>query len=375
MDLTPLMKPRSVAVVGASQRVNRATRVITNLQKFGYAGRVFPINAKYTEVLGLPCYPDLASLPEPADVVVVAIPAPDVPAVLTDAAARGVRGAVVLSSGFGEAGPSGRARQEALERLAAERGLLICGPNCYGVFNVALGSATFSADFTETPARRRRGARLAERRVQPRDRRAPDAAARRRALVHRVVRQPGRCGRRGLRRVPRGRRGHAGDRRVRGGIPAPGKAARHRGAGAGTEEADRGPEGRPLGERAPGDARPHGVARGHAGDHRGAPAAARHRAGDEPERDARHGDAAGRRAARDAPALAHGGGERARRRVWSRGRCRGSRGGRAAAALVRDRRGDRELHAGLREPAQPRSTAPAPCTRTRRSSRASWTAC
>lgn len=151
MDLTPLMKPRSVAVVGASQRVNRATRVITNLQKFGYAGRVFPINAKYSEVLGLPCYPDLAALPEPADVVVVAIPAADVPAVLTDAAARGVRGAVVLSSGFGEAGVSGRARQETLERLAAERSLLICGPNCYGVYNIALGSATFSADFAETP--------------------------------------------------------------------------------------------------------------------------------------------------------------------------------------------------------------------------------
>jgi acetyltransferase len=151
MDLTPLMKPRSVAVVGASQRVNRATRVITNLQRFGYAGRVFPINAKYTEVLGLPCYPDLAALPEPADVVVVAIPAADVPGVLSDAAARGVRGAVVLSSGFGEAGGSGRARQEALERLASERGLMICGPNCYGVFNIALGSATFSADFTEAP--------------------------------------------------------------------------------------------------------------------------------------------------------------------------------------------------------------------------------
>jgi acetyltransferase len=151
MDLTPLMKPRSVAVVGASQRVNRATRVITNLQAFGYAGRVFPINAKYTDVLGLPCYPDLASLPEPPDVVVVAIPAAEVPAVLADAAARGVRGAVVLSSGFGEAGPAGRARQDALERLAAERGLPICGPNCYGVFNVALGSATFSADFTAVP--------------------------------------------------------------------------------------------------------------------------------------------------------------------------------------------------------------------------------
>jgi acetyltransferase len=151
MDLTPLMKPRSVAVVGASQRVNRATRVITNLKTFGYAGRVFPVNAKYTEVLGLPCYPDLGALPELPDVVVVAIPGADVPAVLADAAARGVRGAVVLSSGFGEAGAAGRARQEALERLAAERGLAICGPNCYGVFNVALGSATFSADFTQAP--------------------------------------------------------------------------------------------------------------------------------------------------------------------------------------------------------------------------------
>ena len=66
MDLTPLMKPKSVAVVGASQRVNRATRVIVNLQRFGYAGRVFPINAKYTEILGLPCYPDLASIRDAA---------------------------------------------------------------------------------------------------------------------------------------------------------------------------------------------------------------------------------------------------------------------------------------------------------------------
>jgi acetyltransferase len=145
------MKPGRVAVVGASQRLNRATRVIANLQRFGFTGRVFPINAKYTEILGLPCYPDLASTPEPADTVVVAIPAADVPAVLADAVARGVRGAVVLSSGFGEAGPNGRARQAALERLAVEHGLLICGPNCFGVFNVRLGCATFSADFTEAP--------------------------------------------------------------------------------------------------------------------------------------------------------------------------------------------------------------------------------
>jgi len=151
MDLAPLMSPKSIAVVGASQRMNRGTRVIANLQRFGYPGRVFPINAKYTEILGLPCYPSLGATPEPAETVVVAIPAADVPGVLIDAAARGVRGAVVLSSGFAEAGAVGRHRQAALERLAAEHGLLICGPNCYGVFNIRLGSATFSAEFGEPP--------------------------------------------------------------------------------------------------------------------------------------------------------------------------------------------------------------------------------
>jgi len=151
MDLTPLMKPKSIGVIGASQRIGRATRVIVNLQRFGYAGRIFPINPKYPEILGLPCYPDLASTPEVPDAVVVAIPGADVPALLATAVERGVRGAVVLASGFAEAGPAGRARQAELERLAAERGLLICGPNCYGVFNVRTGSAMFSADFIGQP--------------------------------------------------------------------------------------------------------------------------------------------------------------------------------------------------------------------------------
>jgi acetyltransferase len=149
MDLTPLMKPKSIAVVGASQRMNRGTRVIANLQRFGYDGRIFPINPRYAEILGLPCYPDLASTPEPAETVVVAIPAEQVPALLSAAADRGVRGAIILSSGFAEAGPPGQERQAALERLAAEGGLLICGPNCYGVFNIRLGSATYSADLLE----------------------------------------------------------------------------------------------------------------------------------------------------------------------------------------------------------------------------------
>ena len=143
------MKPRSIAIIGASQRMSRATRVVRNLQSFGYRGRIFPINPKYDEVLGLPCFPDLASTPEPAESVVVGIPAEQVPSVLDAAVDSGVRAAVVLSSGFAEAGPPGQARQAQLERLSADRGLLICGPNCYGVFNLRLGAATFSADLAE----------------------------------------------------------------------------------------------------------------------------------------------------------------------------------------------------------------------------------
>jgi acetate---CoA ligase (ADP-forming) len=153
-DLAPLMKPRSIAIIGASQRMSRATRVVRNLQSFGYRGGIFPINPKYDEVLGLRCFPDLASTPEPAESVVVAIPAEQVPPVLSAAVDSGVRAAVVLSSGFGEAGPAGQTRQAALERLAAERGLLVCGPNCYGVYNIRLGAAAFSADFAEVRAGR-----------------------------------------------------------------------------------------------------------------------------------------------------------------------------------------------------------------------------
>jgi acyl-CoA synthetase (NDP forming) len=149
MNLAPLMKPASIAVVGASQRMTRATRVVANLQRFGYAGTIYPINPRYLEVLGLRCYPDLASTPAPADSVVVAIPAEQVPEVLRAAVAAGVRAAVILSSGFAEAGAEGKARQAELERLAAEHGLLICGPNCYGVFNIRLGASTFSADMAE----------------------------------------------------------------------------------------------------------------------------------------------------------------------------------------------------------------------------------
>ena len=143
MDLTPLMRPRSIAVVGASQREVRANRVIRTLQAVGYGGEIHPINPNYTEVLGLRCLPDLASTPEPVDCAVVAIPAERVPAVLTAAADAGVKSAIVLASGFGESGEAGMAMEHELEQLSRDRGLVICGPNCFGILNVAEQIAPF----------------------------------------------------------------------------------------------------------------------------------------------------------------------------------------------------------------------------------------
>ena len=143
-DLTPLIAPKSVAIVGASQRgadanlarEPRGNRVIRNLRNFGFTGRIVTVNPKYSEIMGYPCYPDVGSIPEPVDCIVSAVPNRHVPDLLESAANAGVRAAVVFAAGFGEIGGEGKVRQARLETLSKERGFLICGPNCYGVLNV-----------------------------------------------------------------------------------------------------------------------------------------------------------------------------------------------------------------------------------------------
>src|SRR5262249_13702344 len=150
-DLAPLMRPKSVAVIGASQRPPaagsarepRGNRVIRNLRNFGYSGRIVAVNPKYSEVMDCPCYPDLASIPEPPDCVVLAVPNRHVPDLLESAAEAGVRAGVVFAAGFAEIGVEGKQRQARLEALSKERDFLICGPNCYGMLNV-LGKAQLS---------------------------------------------------------------------------------------------------------------------------------------------------------------------------------------------------------------------------------------
>lgn len=144
-DLSPLLNPNAIAVVGASERHGSAGRlVLENLRHLAYGGAVYAVHPRYDDVLGFPCFPDLGSLPGPVESVAVLLGADKVLPTLELVAEIGARAAWVLASGFGEAGPEGKARQAELERFSDETGLLVCGPNCIGVANLVDKVATYS---------------------------------------------------------------------------------------------------------------------------------------------------------------------------------------------------------------------------------------
>jgi acyl-CoA synthetase (NDP forming) len=132
--------PRSVAVIGASQDLSSISgQPIAHLKAKGYAGQIFPVNPRYQEVAGLVCYPDLASLPAAPDVAVVAVAAKRVPDTLAELGKKGCRFAVILSSGFAEAGEEGAQAQRKLAEIARAYDMAVIGPNCQGYMNVSDG--------------------------------------------------------------------------------------------------------------------------------------------------------------------------------------------------------------------------------------------
>ncbi|MGC2523504.1 MAG: CoA-binding protein, partial [Stellaceae bacterium] len=109
-DLRPLIAPESIAVIGASADTHTLRGRLTHaLIGHGYVGRVYPVTRSQSEVLGLRAYASVGDLPEPADLAVIVVPAAIVPQTLAECGARGIRAAVVISSGFGE--ESGAAAQ------------------------------------------------------------------------------------------------------------------------------------------------------------------------------------------------------------------------------------------------------------------------
>lgn len=131
-----LMTPHSVAVVGASRAEHSVGQtVLRNLLGGDFSGPVYPVHPTAKAVAGVRAYESVLDIPDEIDLAVVAVRANAVHEVVEQCANKGVHGLVVVSSGFGEAGPEGRARQEELVRLARAWGMRVVGPNCLGIAN------------------------------------------------------------------------------------------------------------------------------------------------------------------------------------------------------------------------------------------------
>ncbi|MGP8078627.1 MAG: acetate--CoA ligase family protein [Thermoplasmata archaeon] len=147
-DLEELFHPKSVAVVGASNRPGKVgTALFRNILTAGFQGVAYPVNPAWKSVSGVRCYPDIASLPESPDLGVVIVPAAMVADTVEELGRTGTRGVIVISAGFREVGPTGAALEADLVRRAAKYRMSIVGPNCFGAFTtdptVSL-NATFS---------------------------------------------------------------------------------------------------------------------------------------------------------------------------------------------------------------------------------------
>jgi acetate---CoA ligase (ADP-forming) len=144
-----LLQPRSVAIVGASDRTGVGQRVVANLRALDFAGELFLINPNRSVVAGLPAYPSLAELPAVPDLVVAAVNREATVREVAEASRLGCRAAVVLAAGFGEAGERGRELDSELRGVASEIALL--GPNCLGFVNLIDGVAAYSGPLMEPP--------------------------------------------------------------------------------------------------------------------------------------------------------------------------------------------------------------------------------
>ena len=148
-----LLRAKSVAIVGASQKGAWPQGIYRNLKGAKFPGGVYLINPNYNELFGDKCYPNLAALPEVPDELLVLIPTRAVLGVLDEAATLGTKAATIYTAGFGEGDDEkGKERAQAMKDLCERTGMVICGPNCMGSYSVGEGLWTFP---TATPLLRK----------------------------------------------------------------------------------------------------------------------------------------------------------------------------------------------------------------------------
>ncbi len=142
-DLAPFFSPTGVAIVGASTNPRKLSHgILKNMTLYGYQGGIYPINPKADEILGLKSYPDVASVPDPVELAVIALPAPMTPDVLKACGERGIKAVVIISGGFREVGGSGLALEQECLEIAESHQMRLIGPNCVGTLDLYTGLNT-----------------------------------------------------------------------------------------------------------------------------------------------------------------------------------------------------------------------------------------
>jgi acyl-CoA synthetase (NDP forming) len=145
--LEVMVHAKSIAVVGATRpRAGGFSGMFANVTSFGFPGRLYPINPKTKEIGGYKAFPNLVSLPEPVDLVIISVPAPMVPEALKDCIASGNKNVHIFTSGFKETGEEeGNRLQAEIEKIAREGGLRVLGPNCMGIYSPESRIVTWNA--------------------------------------------------------------------------------------------------------------------------------------------------------------------------------------------------------------------------------------
>src|SRR5512145_160316 len=148
--LNPLFAPKSVAVFGASDRPDSVGQIVfQNMLQGGFKGELYPINPKSPEIQGRRAYASIADIGKPVELVVIATPPQTVPGIIEDCGIHGVKAAVIITAGFGEAGHEGEALERQLLETARRYNIRLIGPNCLGIMRPSIG---LNATFNKGPA-------------------------------------------------------------------------------------------------------------------------------------------------------------------------------------------------------------------------------
>ncbi|MCP4259740.1 MAG: CoA-binding protein [Planctomycetes bacterium] len=138
MSFENFFNPKSVAIVGASRQKNKVGyEILANMMEADYKGQIYPVNPKADDIEGLKCYPDLESIKQVPELVIIIVPARFVPSIMQQCAKIGTRAVIIITAGFKEVGEDGRELEQQIIQIAGQAGIRVIGPNCLGLISPA----------------------------------------------------------------------------------------------------------------------------------------------------------------------------------------------------------------------------------------------